>query len=109
MKPQAYFVNTSRGQVIDEAALETALRERWFAGAALDVFESEPLVPESPLRRLDPDRVILTPHSLSHTWESQAGGRTMAIEGTLAILRGKIPETVVNPEAIPTWRKRFPS
>jgi phosphoglycerate dehydrogenase-like enzyme len=109
MKPQAYLVNTSRGQVIDEIALEVALREKWFAGAALDVYDSEPLAADSPLRLLDSDRVILTPHSLSHTWESQAGGWRMAIESTLAILRGEIPGTVVNPEAIPLWRKRFPS
>jgi phosphoglycerate dehydrogenase-like enzyme len=109
MKPQAYLVNTSRGQVFDEAALELALRERWIAGAALDVFESEPLAPDSPLRDLDPDQMILTPHNVSHTWESQAGGRRMAIESTLSILQGNVPETVVNPEAIPIWRKRFSS
>ena len=107
MHPGAFLVNTSRGQVIDEAALERALREEWFAGAALDVFASEPLNFESPLRNLDPERVILTPHSISHTWESQAGGRRMGIESTLAILRGEVPETVVNPEAIALWRQRF--
>jgi D-3-phosphoglycerate dehydrogenase len=107
MKPQAYLVNTSRGQVIDEAALERALREEWIAGAALDVYESEPLAADSPLRRLDPDRVILTPHNLSHTWESQAGGWKMAVDSTLSILSGEIPETVVNPEAIAGWRRRF--
>jgi glyoxylate reductase len=53
MKPTAYLINTSRGPVVDEKALAKALRERWIAGAALDVFEKEPLAKDSPLR--DPD------------------------------------------------------
>ncbi|HLJ90074.1 MAG TPA: D-glycerate dehydrogenase [Candidatus Angelobacter sp.] len=53
MRPFAYLINTSRGPVVDEAALYRALKERWIAGAALDVFEKEPLSPESPLR--DPE------------------------------------------------------
>jgi len=107
LKPTAYLVNTSRGQVIDEAALERALREEWFAGAALDVFAEEPLALDSPLRNLDPERVILTPHAMSHTWESREGGLRMAIESALAILRGEVPDTVVNREVIPAWRERF--
>src|SRR5262249_51192271 len=50
MKPSAYLMNTSRGPVVEEAALAKALREKWIAGAALDVFEKEPLPPDSPLR-----------------------------------------------------------
>ena len=66
MKPTAYLVNTSRGQVVDETALARALRERWIAGAALDVYQEEPLPPDSPLR--DPeiaDRCRLFPHFAS--------------------------------------------
>jgi glyoxylate reductase len=66
MKPTAYLVNTSRGAVIDEAVLVRALKERWIAGAALDVFENEPLPPDSRLR--DPeieDRCRLYPHFAS--------------------------------------------
>src|SRR5207248_794756 len=66
MKPTAYLVNTSRGPVIDEKALYKALKENWIAGAALDVFEREPLPPDSPLR--DPaiaDRLRLFHHFAS--------------------------------------------
>jgi glyoxylate reductase len=66
MKPTAYLVNTSRGPVVDEAALARALRENWIAGAALDVYEKEPLPADSPLR--DPaiaDRCRLMPHFAS--------------------------------------------
>jgi glyoxylate reductase len=66
MRPTAYLVNTSRGPVVDEAALALALHENWIAGAALDVYEKEPLPPNSPLR--DPtiaDRCRLLPHFAS--------------------------------------------
>ncbi len=66
MKPTAYLVNTSRGPVVDERALAKALKEKWIAGAALDVYETEPLPPDSPLR--DPeieDRCRLYPHCAS--------------------------------------------
>ncbi|MGA7220973.1 MAG: D-glycerate dehydrogenase [Candidatus Sulfotelmatobacter sp.] len=66
MKPTAYLVNDSRGPVVDEAALAKALRENWIAGAALDVYEKEPLPADSPLR--DPgiaDRLRLMPHFAS--------------------------------------------
>ncbi len=66
MKPSAFLVNTSRGPVVDEAALARALKENWIAGAALDVYEKEPLPADSPLR--DPqieDRCRLFPHFAS--------------------------------------------
>ena len=66
MKPTAYLVNTSRGPVVDETALAKALKEKWIAGAALDVYAKEPLPPDSPLR--DPeieDRCRLYPHFAS--------------------------------------------
>jgi glyoxylate reductase len=66
MRPTAYLINDSRGPVVDEAALVRALRENWIAGAALDVYEKEPLPADSPLR--DPmiaDRLRLMPHFAS--------------------------------------------
>jgi glyoxylate reductase len=72
MKPTAYLINTSRGPVVDESALARALRERWISGAALDVFEKEPLPPDSPLR--DPaieDRCRIFHHFASGTKETR--------------------------------------
>ena len=60
MKPTAYIVNTSRGPIIEEAALLSALRENKIAGAGLDVFDVEPLPVDHPLRSMD--NVVLTPH-----------------------------------------------
>ena len=60
MKPTALFINIGRGPIVQEAALVRALRERWIAGAALDVFEQEPLPADSPL--YDLENAIITPH-----------------------------------------------
>ena len=60
MKPTAYLINIARGSVVDEPALAHALRKQWIAGAALDVFEEEPLAPDSPLWSLP--NAVITPH-----------------------------------------------
>ena len=69
MKPTAYLINTSRGEVVDEGALVEALRQRGIAGAALDVYEQEPLPTDSPLLELD--NVILLPHIGASSIEAQ--------------------------------------
>ncbi len=107
MKPTAYLVNTSRGAVIREEDLVRALNEGIIAGAALDVFEEEPLPRTSPLREVDPTRLILTPHSIGSNRQSLESGQRMGAESILSILEGKAPETVLNPEAIDRWRARF--
>ena len=60
MKPESYLVNTSRGPIVDEAALMAALRDGLIAGAALDVFDAEPLRPDHPFRTFP--NVLATPH-----------------------------------------------
>lgn len=107
MKPSAYLVNTSRGGVIDEAALTRAIEGGRIAGAALDVFEEEPLPPESPLRRLDQDRVILTPHCIGNNLALRKTGTFMAVEAVLRALRGEAPERLKNPVAVQLWRGRY--
>jgi D-3-phosphoglycerate dehydrogenase len=89
MKPTACLVNTSRGAVVDEAALIQALKERRIAGAGLDVFETEPLPAKSPLRSMD--NVILTHHI---AWYSEGAIRELketAAREALRVLKGEEP------------------
>ncbi|MGE3271236.1 MAG: phosphoglycerate dehydrogenase [Chloroflexota bacterium] len=97
MKPTAYLVNTSRGPLVDEKALAHALQEGWIAGAALDVFETEPLATDSPLLGLQ--NITLTQHIAGVTWESMQAMTAMAVDSVAATLRGEVPPTAVNPEA----------
>jgi phosphoglycerate dehydrogenase-like enzyme len=107
MKPTAYIINTSRGPAINEVDLTQALNEGIIAGAALDVFETEPTPASNPLRRIDPNRLIMTPHNIGTNPGSSEAGQRMAAESILSILDGKAPDTVVNPDAIGPWRQRF--
>jgi D-3-phosphoglycerate dehydrogenase len=99
VKPTAYIVNTARGPVIKEEALYRALVEGRIAGAGLDVFEDEPLKPTNPLLELS--NVVATPHSLPRAWESTARTTGMIQDAVLAILDGRIPDTILNPEVKP--------
>jgi D-3-phosphoglycerate dehydrogenase / 2-oxoglutarate reductase len=94
LKPTAYLINTARGAIVDQAALVGVLAARRIAGAALDVFETEPLPPDDPLRGLD--NVILTPHSASWSVESSLECRRVAVEHVVTVLRGAVPSDVVN-------------
>lgn len=92
MKRGAYLVNTSRGPVVDEAALAWALRERLIAGAALDVFEDEPRVHAGLLAC---ENVVLTPHLGSGTVETRTAMADLAARNALAVLAGQPPLTPV--------------
>ena len=94
MQASAFLINTSRGPVVDQAALTDALAGHRLAGAGLDVFETEPLPSDDPLRALD--NVILTPHSASWSVESSAECRRVALEHVVTVLRGGVPTDVVN-------------
>ena len=107
MKPTAFIVNTSRGPAIKEVDIVQALNEKIIAGAALDVFDEEPMPMDNPLRQIDPYRLILTPHNIGANPGSSEAGQRMAAQSMLAILDGKVPDTVVNPLAIPRWKERF--
>jgi D-3-phosphoglycerate dehydrogenase len=107
MKPEAILVNTSRGGLVDEAALYAALSEGRIAGAALDVFEEEPLGADSPLRGLD--NVVLSPHVAGTTEEALIRLCERAAENILRVFRGEPPQAVHNPEVLETttrvqWR-----
>lgn len=97
MKPSAILVNTSRGPVIDEAALAQALSDRVIAAAGLDVFESEPQV--HPLL-LKLENVVLAPHIGSASIDTRRKMSLLAAENALAALAGRRPPNLLNPEAI---------
>jgi phosphoglycerate dehydrogenase-like enzyme len=107
MKPSAVLINTSRGGVVDEAALVDALDQGKLAGAAIDVFEDEPLPQESQLRELG-HKVLLSPHMASaNTGSGLKPGIVWATDSVLRALRGEVPDNVYNKEVIPRWRERF--
>ncbi|MEV7041079.1 D-glycerate dehydrogenase [Amycolatopsis sp. NPDC051061] len=94
MKPGAYLVNTTRGPVVDEAALADALEAGEIAGAALDVFEKEPEVEP---RLLGRDDVVLSPHLGSATVETRTAMAVLAARNVAAVLAGRPPLTEVKP------------
>ena len=93
MKPTAYLINTSRGPVINEAALAEALRDKIIAGAGLDVYEEEPKIHPA---LLELDNVVLTPHIASGSVETRSKMATMAAENVIAALDGRTPPNAVN-------------
>lgn len=107
MKPTALLINTSRGPCVQEGALVEALIRGQIGGAALDVFEEEPLAADSQLRNLG-DKVLLSPHMVSSNVGSGLGpGIRWATDSVLAALRGEVPDNVYNKDVIPRWERRF--
>jgi D-3-phosphoglycerate dehydrogenase len=104
MKPTAYLINTSRGALVDEDALERALREGWIAGAGLDVLAQEPARPDHPLLGLD--NAIVTPHAGFYSEPAIEELATKAARNVATVLRGAVPATLVNPEVLehPAYR-----
>ncbi|HYE32884.1 MAG TPA: phosphoglycerate dehydrogenase [Methylomirabilota bacterium] len=96
VRPDAYIINTARGPLIQESALLAALKEGWIAGAALDVFDSEPLPKESPLRTAP--NLLMSPHNCPFARETAEKVSTAAAEAIVELLHGRKPRWVVNPE-----------
>lgn len=102
MKPSAFLINIARGPIVDEVALYEALRTRQIRGAALDVFEQEPVDPANPILTLD--NVIVAPHALCWTDEAARGNGTGVIASILAVREGRVPENLVNREVVDSPR-----
>jgi phosphogluconate 2-dehydrogenase len=98
MKPNAIFINISRGKVVDERALIQALASGQIRGAGLDVFEQEPVSPDSPLLRMD--NVVATPHIGSATVQTREAMARCAVENLIAALKGERPANIVNPQVL---------
>jgi glyoxylate reductase len=92
MKRSAYLINTARGPVVDEAALAWALQNNLLAGAALDVYENEPVVHPD---LLSLENVLLVPHLGSGTTETRTAMAALAVDNVLAVLAGRPPLTPV--------------
>jgi phosphoglycerate dehydrogenase-like enzyme len=98
MKPTAFLVNLARGPIVDHGALVRGLREKWIAGAGIDVFPEEPPPPDDPLFALD--NVIVTPHALAWTNGIMRGNSDEACKHILSVMRGEMPGDVVNREVL---------
>ncbi|HVF10170.1 MAG TPA: NAD(P)-dependent oxidoreductase [Abditibacteriaceae bacterium] len=98
MKPDAYLINTARGGIVNEAALVAVLQARRIAGAAMDVYEVEPVKPDNPLLQLD--NVILAPHCIAWTDELFRDIGQTACRMTTTIAEGRVPHGVVNREVL---------
>lgn len=96
MKRGSFLINTSRGGIVDEAALYDALASGKLAGAALDVYEREPPDPENPLFRLE--NVVFTPHMAAHTKEALRRMAVTVAEEVMKVLNGERPRYLANPK-----------
>ena len=98
MKKTAYLINTSRGPIINEKDLYIALKEKWIAGAALDVMEKEPPDWKNPLLKLD--NIIITPHISFYSEESYVELKTKVAESVRSVLKGELPRAIVNHQVV---------
>lgn len=107
MKPSAYFINTARGPVVVESALIDALKNSRIAGAAIDVFEQEPVSPDNPLLKMD--NVIVAPHAICHTDECMSLLGKSAFRAAVDLAHGRKPHLIVDTEALrhPAWVGKF--
>ncbi|MFN0314623.1 MAG: 2-hydroxyacid dehydrogenase [Burkholderiales bacterium] len=107
MKPTAFFINTARGPVVDEAALVQAVKDKRFRAAAIDVFEQEPTPVDNPLLKLD--NVIVAPHAVCHTDECMRLLGEYAFKAAVELANGRRPNHIVNMESLkhPGWGAKW--
>ena len=106
MKPTAYLINTARGPIVNRDALYTALTQTWIEGAGLDVTEPEPSTPENnPLVNLP--NVIITAHSAGQDKVAFANLARLVPEQVLRVMRGELPNNLLNPEVKERYRQRW--
>jgi D-3-phosphoglycerate dehydrogenase len=96
MKQGAFLINVARAELVDEEALARALAEGRLAGAGVDVFSREPISADNPLLKVESDRLLLSPHVAGVS--NEAAGRiiTMAAANIARVLKGGLPESLVN-------------
>ena len=104
MRPGSWLVNVARGPVVVEAALIAALRSGHLAGAALDVFDTQPLPADHPLMQMP--QVIVTPHAAGVSEDSMRAMGLGAVEAVEHLLRGDCPPTCRNLQALPAFNAR---
>ncbi len=102
MQPRSILINTSRGPVVDEAALFRALKEGWIAAAGIDVLEQEPAAADNPLFGLD--NVVITPHIAGYTDRSLEDSWRLSVETAVTLSEGRWPRSYVNPNVEPRWQ-----
>ncbi len=104
MKSTAFLINVGRGRIVDEKALAKALKEKWIAGAASDVFSQEPPDPDNPLLKIE--NVILSPHMAALTKECVIRMATGAAQGVLDVLKGNKAKYIANLDLLQKQNKK---
>jgi D-3-phosphoglycerate dehydrogenase len=104
MKTSAFFINLGRASIIDQSALYNALKAKKIAGAALDVFDVEPVDQDNEFLELD--NVIVTPHIGGDTFETNQIHSMMIVEGIRKLMNNEIPTNILNPEVLPGYISR---
>ena len=99
------LINTSRGSVVDEAALVQVLMEKKIAGVGLDVFEEEPASPDNPLLKLD--NVVVTPHTAGQSDLSHEKQWRLSVETAISFSKGRWPRSYVNRGVNPRWELSY--
>jgi D-3-phosphoglycerate dehydrogenase len=105
MKPDGVLINTSRGSVVDEAALVQVLMEKKIAGVGLDVFEEEPASSDNPLLKLD--NVVVTPHTAGQSDLSHEKQWRLSVETAISFSKGRWPRSYVNRGVNPRWELSY--